>query len=103
MTATTTITTTVDSPLGPLTLSAADGFLVRLSMRGQRHVPAEPIDQRRDDAWFTDITSQLSAYFEGDLINFEVPLRLEGTEFQCDVWSHLRDTIVIRAGGKTRS
>ncbi len=88
---TTTITTTVDSPLGPLTLSAADGVLVGLYMHGQRHAPAGPTDQRRDDAWFADITSQLTAYFKGDLVNFDVPLRLDGTAFQCDVWSHLRD------------
>ena len=49
---TTIITTTVDSPLGPLTLSAADGVLVGLYMHGQRHAPAGPSDQRRDDAWF---------------------------------------------------
>ena len=60
-------------------------------MHGQRHAPAGPTDQRRDDAWFADITSQLTAYFKGDLVNFDVPLRLDGTEFQCDVWSHLRD------------
>ena len=85
------ITTTVDSPLGPLTLSATDGFLTGLYMRGQRHAPAEPAEHRRDDAWFADITGQIHAYFRGQLINFEVPVRLDGTQFQCDVWSHLRD------------
>lgn len=87
----TPVTTTIDSPLGLLTLSATGGYLVGLHMAGQRHAPPEPRDPRRDDGWFTDITGQLTAYFKGDLINFDVPLRLEGTEFQRKVWSRLRD------------
>ena len=87
----TPITTVIDSPLGPLTLSATDGYLVGVYMAGQKHAPPEPSDQRRDDSWFTDITAQLGAYFKGDLINFDVPLKLGGTEFQRKVWSHLRD------------
>ncbi len=88
---TSSITTSVDSPVGSLTLSASDGFLTRLYMHGQRHAPTEPLDGRRDDAWFADIVAQLRAYFEGDLSEFEVPIRLDGTQFQCRVWSHLRD------------
>ena len=31
------LTTTVDSPVGPLTLTAADGFLTGVHMHEQRH------------------------------------------------------------------
>ncbi len=39
LTSTATVTTTVDSPIGPLTLTASDGFLTGLSMHEQRHAP----------------------------------------------------------------
>jgi methylated-DNA-[protein]-cysteine S-methyltransferase len=87
---TTPITTTVDSPVGTLTLTASDGFLTDMYMNGQRHAPEPSPDRRRDDAWFTDITGQLHAYFAGRLTQFEVPIKLDGTDFQRRVWSHLR-------------
>ena len=76
------ITTTVDSPVGMLTLSATDGFLTGMSMHGQRHAPPRPADGRRDDAWFAEVVGQLDAYFAGDLTEFEFPMRLDGTDFQ---------------------
>jgi methylated-DNA-[protein]-cysteine S-methyltransferase len=87
---TTTITTTLDSPIGVLTLTASAGRLTGVFMDGQRHVP-QPVSERfRNEAWFADIADQLDAYFSGDLLAFDVPLQLEGTEFQRRVWSHLR-------------
>jgi methylated-DNA-[protein]-cysteine S-methyltransferase len=85
------LTTTIASPLGTLTLTASDGFLIGVSMDGQKHVPEAPVDSRRDDAWFADITAQLDAYFAGDLTRFDVPVRVAGTDFQRRVWSHLSD------------
>ncbi len=86
-----TITTSLDSPVGKLTLSASEGFLTAMYMDGQRHAPPEPVDGKRDDAWFADIVNQLHAYFDGDLTVFEIPVRLGGTAFQREVWSQLQD------------
>ncbi len=85
------ITTSVDSPVGTLTLSASDGFVTSMYMHGQRHAPPAPVAARRDDAWFAGVVDQLHAYFDGDLTEFQVPIRLEGTDFQRRVWSHLQD------------
>ena len=60
-------------------------------MDGQRHAPPEPADGQTNDGWFADIIGQLRAYFDGDLTEFEIPIRLDGTDFQREVWSHLRD------------
>jgi methylated-DNA-[protein]-cysteine S-methyltransferase len=88
----TPITTTIPSPIGPLTLSASGGSLTGLSMDGQRHLRPAPPSQERDDAWFADIVAQIDAYFSGTLTEFEIPIRLEGgTEFQQSVWEHLLD------------
>jgi methylated-DNA-[protein]-cysteine S-methyltransferase len=88
---TTPISTTVDSPLGVLTLTAADGFLTGMAMDGQKHAPRPHPEATHDDGWFTEVTGQLDAYFAGTLTQFEVPIRLEGTDFQRRVWAQLQE------------
>jgi methylated-DNA-[protein]-cysteine S-methyltransferase len=82
--------TTIDSPVGPLILTAVGGALSGLSMDGQRHRRPIPSDWPRDGEPFRDVIDQLDAYFAGRLQTFELPLHLEGTEFQCSVWAELR-------------
>ncbi|MEV7521985.1 methylated-DNA--[protein]-cysteine S-methyltransferase [Streptomyces sp. NPDC091371] len=82
----------VDSPYGPLTLVAADGVLCGLYMTGQRHRPAEESFGERVAATeepFPEVVRQLAAYFAGELTVFDLPLRLEGTDFQRSVWDQL--------------
>ncbi|MFE3996872.1 methylated-DNA--[protein]-cysteine S-methyltransferase [Streptomyces goshikiensis] len=84
--------TVVDSPYGPLTLVASDGVLSGLYMTGQRHRPAEESFGARVAAGeepFPAVVAQLTAYFAGELTEFTVPVRLEGTEFQRSVWEQL--------------
>ncbi|MEU5897617.1 methylated-DNA--[protein]-cysteine S-methyltransferase [Streptomyces venezuelae] len=82
--------TVVDSPYGPLTLVATDGVLSGLYMTEQRHRPPEETFGDRDPAPFGEAISQLEAYFAGELTEFDVPLRLDGTPFQRLVWDELR-------------
>ena len=82
----------IDSPIGPLTLAGDDDeTLSSLSMDGQRHVASLPDECTRDDLAFAKVVDQLDAYFRGDLTDFDVALRLDGTAFQKQVWSALRD------------
>jgi hypothetical protein len=74
--------TVVDSPVGPLHLIAEDGVLCRLSMQDQRHAPAPDALGTRDHEALADVRAQLDAYFAGELRDFDLPLRLEGTPFQ---------------------
>ncbi|WP_405977810.1 methylated-DNA--[protein]-cysteine S-methyltransferase [Streptomyces sp. NBC_00158] len=86
------IHTVVDSPYGPLTLVATDGVLSGLYMTGQRHRPAEESFGERvadSEEPFGEVRRQLAAYFAGELTEFTVPVRLEGTEFQRSVWEQL--------------
>lgn len=87
--------TVIDSPVGPLTLVAADDALVGLSMSEQRHAPApgwfgEPSDGT-DSEPLAQASRQLREYFDGERTEFDIPLSLEGTEFQRRVWTALRE------------
>jgi methylated-DNA-[protein]-cysteine S-methyltransferase len=88
-TMTETLTSTVQSPIGPLTLIATDGIMTALSMHEQRHLVPPPSDAITDDAWFKDVADQLDAYFVGDLTTFDLDMQLIGTSFQRSVWSQL--------------
>ncbi|MGA3221577.1 MAG: methylated-DNA--[protein]-cysteine S-methyltransferase [Acidimicrobiales bacterium] len=85
-----TLTTTVDSPIGPLTLTAVDGELTGLHMANAAHPPKGTEMWVPDRTAFKEVVDQLEAYFAGELTDFEVPLRAEGTEFQRRVWDGLR-------------
>ncbi len=82
--------TVVDSPCGPLTLVAEGGVLCGLYMTDQRHRPPEETFGERDDTPFGEAEEQLAAYFAGELTEFTVELRLNGTPFQRRVWDQLR-------------
>jgi len=84
-----TLVTTVDSPIGPLTLMARDGRLTHLVMEDQAHAVAPPPGSRRDDDVFAEVASQLDEYFAGQRTSFDVPMTLEGTDFQRRVWAEL--------------
>ena len=73
------------SPIGELLLTSDGKSLTGLHM--------EPHDEpagRRDDAVLRPFRDQLRAYFAGELREFDVPLALDGTEFQRKVWAALR-------------
>jgi methylated-DNA-[protein]-cysteine S-methyltransferase len=83
--------TVIDSPVGPLTLVGADGALAGLYLQQQRHRPDPELFGERDDDAFKDIVEQLREYFAGQRHQFDVPLALDGTPFQREVWAALLD------------
>ncbi|HEY4929259.1 MAG TPA: methylated-DNA--[protein]-cysteine S-methyltransferase [Acidimicrobiales bacterium] len=85
----TTLVTTVDSPIGPLTLMARDGSLTHLVIEDQAHATEPPVGSERDDDVFADVATQLDEYFAGTRTAFDVPMTLAGTDFQRRVWAEL--------------
>ena len=83
--------TSIDSPLGPLTLTATGGLIDGLFMDAQRHAPGIDRGRARDEAPFVELVAQLQAYFAGSPVEFDVPLSLLGTDFQQRVWNELRE------------
>ncbi|MGR6973707.1 methylated-DNA--[protein]-cysteine S-methyltransferase [Streptomyces cynarae] len=82
--------TIIDSPYGPLTLVADDGVLCGLYMTDQRHRPSEETFGELKEGAFAEAEEQLEAYFAGELKEFTLELRLNGTPFQRGVWEQLR-------------
>lgn len=95
--------TTVQSPVGPLTVAARDGRVCLLyfvdaasaenaerRVRGvlARWYPSEPLRRAADPA---GAVHALRAYFDGDLsVLDDVPVEFHGSAFQRAVWETLR-------------
>jgi methylated-DNA-[protein]-cysteine S-methyltransferase len=72
--------TVVDSPIGPLGLIASEAGLKSVLFDGRRIRPdgSSPV--------LVEAVRQLDAYFDGDLVTFDLPLELIGTEFNRRCW-----------------
>ncbi|MXM63861.1 methylated-DNA--[protein]-cysteine S-methyltransferase [Streptomyces sp. HUCO-GS316] len=82
--------TSVDSPLGPLLLTADPaGALTSLSVPGQNGGRSVQDGWRHDPGPFRAAGEQLAAYFAGELKEFQLQLRAAGTEFRERVWDAL--------------
>ncbi|MEU1181005.1 methylated-DNA--[protein]-cysteine S-methyltransferase [Streptomyces sp. NPDC005820] len=85
--------TSVGGPLGPLLLTAdPDGALTSLSVEGQKGGRTVRDGWRHDPGPFRAAEEQLAAYFAGELKEFRLELRAEGSEFRERVWAAL-DTV----------
>ena len=80
--------TYLDSPTGSLLAIEEDGFLVGLHF--EVIAPAVESDWIEDSTKFDEIRSQLNEYFDGDRVEFDIPLAPTGTEFQKEVWGALQ-------------
>jgi methylated-DNA-[protein]-cysteine S-methyltransferase len=78
-----------ESPVGFLTIAGDGEAVTALRMEDQAHPPAGTEAWVRDDRAYPDVVEQLDEYFAGARTEFDVTLRLEGTEFQRRVWAGL--------------
>ena len=85
----TILTTTMDSPIGELTLTSEDGRLTGIQMHEQRHLQKNPSRRAAGRCELAPVVAQLQAYFAGELTDFDLPLQMHGTEFQRRVWASL--------------
>jgi methylated-DNA-[protein]-cysteine S-methyltransferase len=74
--------TVVDTPIGPIGLVTSDrGLKAVLFGGGIRPSGRSRVLERA--------VCQLNAYFDGDLVSFDLPFELQGTEFQERCWTAL--------------
>jgi methylated-DNA-[protein]-cysteine S-methyltransferase len=87
MTTTSTIThTTIDTPIGDLTLIASDGLLSGVYFPGHWTRPDRSGFGERDAATFAVAQLQLAEYFAGRRTSFELATADDGDAFQRRVW-----------------
>jgi methylated-DNA-[protein]-cysteine S-methyltransferase len=82
--------TRFESPVGPLLLAGDRKALRCVSFESGKRSAAPQKDWKQNRAAFAEVIRQLQAYFRGELKEFDVPLAMEGTEFQLRVWKELR-------------
>ena len=94
-----TFYTTMESPIGTLTLVGDRQALHRIDFPTSEN--REPISEAwiRDDEPFTEAMRQLEEYFDGRRRSFDLSLAPAGTLFQREVWDALREIPY----GETRS
>lgn len=98
--------TTMESPVGPLRIIATAEAITAIEFAGPAPAAASPrtssaraavasagrpVGERADaDPVLLDAVRQLSAYFAGELKEFDLPLAAQGSAFQQRVWAELR-------------
>ncbi|MDR0427556.1 MAG: methylated-DNA--[protein]-cysteine S-methyltransferase [Dysgonamonadaceae bacterium] len=73
------------SPIGMIEIKANDDALLELNLIKENE------NLSSDNSIIQSACFQLSEYFEGKRKNFNLPLSLEGTEFQKKVWKELQN------------
>lgn len=78
--------TKIESPIGELTLVAADGVLSGLYFPGHWYMPTPDVFGARSGRGFERAERELAEYFAGERTEFELPTTASGDEFQHRVW-----------------
>ncbi len=86
----TVLYTTFESPVGPLLLAGDARALRGVSFDTGKHATSPQPGWKQSRAAFAEVIRQLQAYFRGELKKFDLPLAMEGTDFQLRVWNALR-------------
>jgi methylated-DNA-[protein]-cysteine S-methyltransferase len=79
------------TPLGRVLVVTSGHDLLGLSFDGHDRTPEARGLRVRDSEALVAVQIQLDEYFAGTRRAFDLPLRLEGTSFQLEVWSALLD------------
>lgn len=81
-----------DSRFGRIRLTGDGTALTGLYFSGQKHEPGAARDWVEDPAAapFALVREQFGRYERGELPDFDVPLRMDGTAFRRAVWQALR-------------
>jgi methylated-DNA-[protein]-cysteine S-methyltransferase len=82
--------TPIDSPVGPLLLIGDEHALHEIRFVHRRNPQSADPHWTPNPAPFAEAIRQLQSYFSGERQEFNLPLALEGTDFQLRVWRCLQ-------------
>ena len=80
----------LDSPLGTILLAGCEKSLRLISFPKGSQARQPLITWQNNSTIFSSARDQLNAYFSGERQDFSIPLILEGSPFQKQVWAALR-------------
>jgi len=80
-----------DSPVGALLLAGTNSGLKLVSFSAGKRRKGIDNEWSEDNAAFTEVVDQLQSYFAGERRSFDLPLVLEGTDFQKRIWTALQN------------
>jgi methylated-DNA-[protein]-cysteine S-methyltransferase len=83
--------TRYESPIGWLLLAGSCNALRLVSFSSGSGTHDIDPAWRENESEFSEVIQQLQAYFAGKRIAFDVPLLLQGTDFQNSVWRMLQE------------
>jgi methylated-DNA-[protein]-cysteine S-methyltransferase len=83
----TAITKTIESPVGRLSITEADGALVRIAWSD--HEAGDSRAQPGETPLLARAAEQLGEYFAGARRDFDLPINPAGTPFQRRVWTEM--------------
>jgi methylated-DNA-[protein]-cysteine S-methyltransferase len=79
----------LDTPIGRLLLALDGEGLRHIDFESDRHPTPIGQDWERGRGALHEARAQLTAYFDGRLTRFDLPLAPQGTQFQQQVWLEL--------------
>ena len=83
--------TLMDSPVGELRIIEHEGAITAIEFTPYRDADGRPRGDRDDHhPVLVEARRQLTAYFDRDLKEFDLPLAPQGSDFQRRVWEQLR-------------
>ncbi len=83
----TTATMPYESPVGRLVLECDGDVLIGVWLPNERRHGRRDVDDV--PPVLKDAAAQLDEFFTGERRDFDVPMELDGTDFQLEVWSEL--------------
>jgi methylated-DNA-[protein]-cysteine S-methyltransferase len=78
----------MDSPIGRIEVASDGEAITSLTIERAGHLPWEHVPERSTGLLDRAVT-QLEEYFAGTRRDFDLPVKLTGTEFQKSVWGQL--------------
>src|SRR6185295_6172208 len=86
---TTVYYTYIECPLGRMVVEGDGHFVTGLYLPQHKGWPGPDASWHQADPLFVAVREQLAEYFAGERQQFDVPLKLAGTQFQQRVWQEL--------------
>lgn len=84
----------MNSPIGPLFILCDDKSLISILFDEKElfdKYRSATIDEDSNHPMCTLVEEQLTEYFNGERMEFSIPMNMHGTAFQMEVWNALRD------------